>query len=191
MYSYEAFNLIVTKIRHLLTEKKKLIIAIDGRCASGKTTLSEKLSCELECNVIHTDDFYLQPFQRTENRYLEPGGNLDRERLAAEVLTPLSSGKMPLYQPFDCQKTCFKKNILLPKKDIYIIEGSYSCHPELRPFYDFTIFVTTDGETQKERIRERNGEDKLEDFVNLWIPLEERYFEAFEIEEKANTIIKT
>lgn len=182
---------VIEKIKSINKDKAPLIIAIDGRCASGKTTLTDMLCSELDCNVIHTDDFYLQPFQRTRERYAEPGGNLDRERLLKEVLLPLSEGKRPLYQPFDCSRMCFSNAIRLTEKDIYIIEGSYSCHPELRSFYNLTVFVTTDTETQKQRICERNGEDRLSDFLNMWIPLEERYFEAFEIESKANIVVRT
>lgn len=182
---------VIEKIKSINKDKAPLIIAIDGRCASGKTTLADMLCSELDCNVIHTDDFYLQPFQRTRERYAEPGGNLDRERLLKEVLLPLSEGKRPLYQPFDCSRMCFSNAIRLTEKDIYIIEGSYSCHPELRSFYNLTVFVTTDTETQKQRIRERNGEDRLSDFLNMWIPLEERYFEAFEIESKADIVVRT
>ncbi len=182
---------IVDKIKGLSERKDPFIIAIDGRCASGKTTLASELCKALDCNVIHTDDFYLQVFQRTQERYAEPGGNLDRERLLKEVLTPLSQGRRPIYQPFDCKRMCFSREIRFDKKSTYIIEGSYSCHPELRPFYDITVFVTTDEETQKERIRRRNGEERLPDFIKKWIPLEERYFEAFEIEAEADVVVRT
>ena len=32
------------------------------------------------------DDFFLRPEQRRPERFAEPGGNVDRERFAAEVL---------------------------------------------------------------------------------------------------------
>lgn len=187
----EAIDTISKKIKEAKSNKEKLIIAIDGRCASGKTTLANELCELLDCNVIHTDDFYLQPFQRTEERYLEPGGNLDRERLLKEVLIPLSEKCSPLYIPFDCKAMRFGNKIQLPEKDIYIIEGSYSCHPALRSFYDITVFVNADNETQKERILKRNGEERLTDFLTKWIPLEEKYFEMFCVESKADIVIKT
>ena len=187
----EAAGIISEKIKEKAAINKRLIVAIDGRCASGKTTLAQELCRLLDCNVIHTDDFYLQPFQRTEERYAEPGGNLDRERLLKEVLVPLSEGRKPLYQPFDCKRICFSRAVILPEKNIYIVEGSYSCHPDLRPFYDLTAFVTSDSEVQKERIRKRNGEEELADFINIWIPLEEKYFETFDVEAEADIVIKT
>lgn len=153
-----------------------LIVAIDGRCASGKTTLSKKLSEIFDCNVIHTDDFYLQAFQRTEERYAELGGNLDRERLEKEVLLPLKQGKPITYRPFVCSDMSLGKEINLSVKKINIIEGTYSCHPMLKKYYDLTFFLDIDKDTQKKRILERNGEEKLADFLGKWIPLEEKYF---------------
>ncbi len=191
MYFEKTAEMLKEKILSVSKEKKPLIIAIDGRCASGKSTLAEKLAQKLDCNIIHTDDFYLQPFQRTEERYLEPGGNLDRERLADEILLPLSKGEKPFYRPFLCQTMDFGEEIELKDKKIYIIEGSYSCHNELRGFYDITVFVTTDKDTQRKRILERNGEEELKSFLEKWIPLEEKYFETFDIMSNAHIIINT
>lgn len=179
------------KITELSEKTKPLIIAVDGRCASGKTTLANKLSQLINANVVHTDDFYPQAFQRTKQRYNEPGGNLDRERLLKEIILPLKNGTKPSYIPFDCKALCFKDEIPLPEKDIYIIEGSYSCHPDLNRHYALTVFVTTDKQTQKERILSRNGKDKLHDFLNMWIPLEEKYFSTFDIQSLADIIIET
>ncbi len=177
------------KIKTASQQAEIFTVAVDGRCASGKTTLAKALSQRLDCNVIHTDDFYLQPFQRTEERYTEPGGNLDRERLLGEVLLPLKKGKGASYRPFLCKSMSFGEEIHLPVKGIFIIEGSYSCHPELCGLYDMTVFVTTDRETQRARILKRNGEERLTDFLTKWIPLEERYFEAFDITSKADVVM--
>ena len=46
---------------------------------------------------------FLQPIQRTPQRMAEPGGNLDRERLIAEVLEPLRAGQQGSYRLFDCR----------------------------------------------------------------------------------------
>ena len=68
------------------------IIAIDGRCAAGKTTLAARLAKELGGDVIHMDDFFLPLELRTEERFREPGGNVHYERFKTEVLKPLEAG---------------------------------------------------------------------------------------------------
>ena len=81
------------KIDGLLAEKDMVIMAIDGKCNSGKTTLASKLAEIYDCNVFHMDDFFLRPEQRTPERFAEVGGNVDYERFWEEVLLPLKSRK--------------------------------------------------------------------------------------------------
>ena len=66
--------------------KHPFLIAIDGMCGSGKTTLANYLAKELNASLFHMDDFFLQPHQRTPERLADPGGNVDYERFKAEVL---------------------------------------------------------------------------------------------------------
>ena len=42
-----------------IEEGRVKVIAIDGRCASGKTTLARELAERLGAGVIHMDDFFL------------------------------------------------------------------------------------------------------------------------------------
>ena len=41
------------QIDTLLEEKNFVIVAIDGKCTSGKTTLASKLAEIYDCNVFH------------------------------------------------------------------------------------------------------------------------------------------
>jgi cytidylate kinase len=52
------------------------------------------------------------------------------------------------------------------------------------------IFLDADTETRLERIRKRNGADALEIFKTKWIPLENRYFDTFDIMNKCDIVIK-
>ena len=153
-----------------------MIIAIDGRCGSGKTTLAQALQEQLHCNVIPMDDFFLRPHQRTAQRLATPGENIDWERISQEVLLPLSMGEAVSYRPFRCSTQTLGQPRRLNVGAITIVEGSYACHRQLQPFYALKIFLTTHRETQLKRIRRRNGEALLQMFESTWIPLEERYF---------------
>lgn len=168
---------VLKEIRRLRQEKEPVLVAIDGRCASGKTTLAEGLRQALSCNLFHMDDFFLRPEQRTEERYAQPGGNADRERFEAEVLRPLLLGKPFSYRPFDCRAMKPGSAVSVTPGTVSIIEGAYSCHPELWRYYDLHILLTTTPETQLARIIRRNPE-RAAMFQTRWIPLEERYFAA-------------
>lgn len=184
----EATSFINEKIKNL--SKTPFVIAIDGKCAAGKTTFSNMLKKEIDCNVIHTDYFFLRPEQRTKERYEEPGGNIDRERLIEEVMIPLSQGLPFSYQVFDCKLMALSEKIHINPKAATIIEGSYSCHPQLWDYYDLRIFFDTAKENQINRIIKRNGIEAANNFKNKWIPLEEKYFKAFNIKERCDLIIE-
>ena len=179
---------ILEKIQAVLGSLAKmdapLRVAIDGRCAAGKTTIANRLQKVFACNVLHMDDFFLRPEQRTEERLRQPGGNVDWERFREEVLFPLRRDVPFSYQPYDCHTQMLKEPVKVEPKRLTIVEGSYSCHPELWDFYNLHIFLTISSEEQRRRIQCRNGEAALKIFQNKWIPLEERYFEAFQIEQR-------
>lgn len=170
--------------------KERIIIAIDGRCASGKTTLVKELSKMLNCNVIHMDDFFLRPEQRTSERLSIPGENVDHERFLSDVLLPLEGGKAFAFRPFSCNNCSLGDPIKVTPKGINIIEGSYSCHPSLWEHYDLRIFLTVSPEEQLKRIVKRNGEQNAEVFRTRWIPLEEKYFTAFDIAQRCDIVLK-
>lgn len=172
---------ITTIIHSDFSNKDLILIGIDGRCAAGKTTLAAILNENLDCNVIHMDDFFLRPEQRTATRLLTPGENVDHERFLSEVLIPLSQGHEVSYRPFNCHTMSFDNEISLPKKRINIIEGTYCCHHNLIGFYDYHLFLTVDPKEQMRRIIEREGEEKAKIFKDKWIPLEEKYFMKLEV----------
>ena len=174
---------ITDAVRALQGKQKLKLIAIDGRCAAGKTTLAAHLQEIWDCPVIHMDDFFLRPEQRTETRLRKPGENVDYERFLLEVMTPLRAGASFRYFPYDCQTKELAAPVSVTPKNIVIIEGSYSCHPALWENYDLKIFLSIDGESQLQRIRKRNGDAALNAFREKWIPLEELYFSAYRIEE--------
>ena len=51
-----------SEIRRLLEEKESVLVAIDGNCTAGKTTLADKLLTEFDCNVFHMDEFFQKLF---------------------------------------------------------------------------------------------------------------------------------
>ncbi len=183
----------VDAIQELLRdpEEEILMVAIDGKCGSGKTRLAEFLSRKLDANVFHMDDFFLRPEQRTEERMQEVGGNVDYERFREEVLIPLFYGDPVVYRPFRCSIMGFRPEdeITIPPKRLNIIEGSYSQHPYFGNPYQLRIFMDIDEETRRQHIFERSGEEKLKDFIDKWIPKEDAYFERYNIKEKSDLVI--
>lgn len=165
---------------------ERAVVAIDGRCGSGKSTLAAKLEKELGLPVVHMDHFFLRPEQRTRERLARAGGNIDYERFLDEVLNPLAAGEAPVYRPYSCQTGELGAPIALKPAPVVIVEGSYSCHPALWDSYRRRVFLTVDPEEQLRRIECRNGREQLENFQKKWIPMEEQYFSAFQIEDRCD-----
>lgn len=185
----EQYYRMFERIEEMQKQKNKVIFAIEGGSASGKTTLGEVLRQRYDCNVFHMDDFFLQMEQRTKERLEEPGGNVDRERFLEEVLLPLTKNEIVRYRRFDCGTLeLLPAKEILPKK-LNIIEGSYSMHPLLDKYYDFSIFLEIEPKLQKERILRRNTPEKAQLFFQKWIPMEKYYHEKMRVKERCEMVI--
>lgn len=187
-YKYAQF---IPLINEIYDTTENVVIAIDGRCASGKSTLSDILKEFFECNIIHADDFFLPLEKRTTKRYSEAGGNFDYERFNDEVINGIKSGKAFSYRKFVCSKKDFDGEINIIPKRVTIIEGSYCMNPHIEDIYNIKVFVTTSYDEQLSRIEKRNGIKFLEDFKTKWIPYEEKYFDTYKISDKCDFIFET
>lgn len=169
----------------------KCVVAIDGRCASGKTTLAKLLAIVTGAGVVHMDDFFLPPELRTLKRLQEPGGNVHYERFQQEVLPALERGEDFSYRCFDCGRMTYGQERKVIGKGIVVVEGAYSCHPKLGEYMAIRVFSDVESQEQKKRIAARDGEDALAVFRERWIPMEENYFTAYKIRERADVVLST
>lgn len=186
---YVAFLSLLSHIDQLLGNGPA-IVAIEGGSASGKTTLARVIAELYDCNIFHMDDFFLRPEQRTPERFKEPGGNVDRERFLKEVLIPTHSRDSLLYRRFDCSTQELLPPIEIAPKPLTIVEGAYSMHPDLAPYYDHSVYLDIDPEYQKERILKRNTPAMAKRFFEEWIPLEQLYFSDLPIKERCSESVK-
>ena len=65
-------SIAIARIETLLAERDCVFVAIDGPCTSGKTTFAAMLNRRFGGNVLHMDDFFLRPEQRTPERFANP-----------------------------------------------------------------------------------------------------------------------
>ena len=178
------------RIDQLLSEKESVVIAIDGNCTSGKSTLADQLQTVYDCNLFHIDFFFLQPHQRTEERLSQPGGNVDYERFRQEVLEPLAADENFSYRPFDCKIQQLSDPLHIQKKQLNVVEGVYCMHPTLSDVYDLSVFLKIDEEAQLARLSKRNNPQLQKRFIEEWIPLESLYFENMKVEERCNLVFE-
>lgn len=184
-----AADVLLDRIQERREGKDVFLVGIDGRCGSGKTTLCREIRKRTGWSVIPMDDFFLRASQRTSERLSLPGGNVDHERFRSEVLEPLKRGGDIFYRPYFCREKRLLDPCFVPRTPVILVEGSYCLHPDLWDGYGLRVFVDVLPEEQRRRLLLRNPE-KFEDFSSLWIPLEEKYFSAFDLKNRCDLVLK-
>lgn len=177
------------RIDVLKKTKKRVIIAIDGPCASGKSTFTLDLCKRLDCNVFYMDDYFLPQSMKTKARLATIGGNVHYERILNELFRNITKETI-IHQKFNCLTEELEEKVTTKLKEIVIVEGSYSLHKKLQRFYDLKILLTIEDDVQIDRLRKRN-ERLLPRFINEWIPLEKKYFCHEHLEEIVDFVIDT
>ena len=169
-----------------LREKGRLLVVIEGRAASGKTTFAQALVQGCGGGVIHMDDFFLPRADFTEELSRLPGGNIDRARFKKEALEPLLRGEPVSYAPFSCKEQRLLEKKTLETGPLAVVEGAYSLLPDWGDYGDLRLFLTVSPKEQQRRILKRNGAEGLETFLARWIPKEESYFARCAVESRCD-----
>lgn len=183
------YSMIEKRAAHIMDEGKRFVIAVDGPSGAGKTTLGKNLAERFDAALFHMDDFFLRPEQRVPERLERAGGNIDAERFDEEISQGILSGKDFYYRPFFCSKMQLGDPIKAEYKPISIIEGVYSHHPDMILPRDLKIFLDIPREIQPERLKRREGPEKLDKYMKIWIPAEEKYFSEYKIKKRSDMVI--
>ena len=182
----------IEKIRNIIDEKKikfSAVIAIDGPCGGGKSTLASEIEKELGFNILHMDDFYL-PFDKRDKNWMNIiAGHMDFNRLIEKVLEPYKSGQKTNYVSYDCHSDKYLQEIPIDLDKILVIEGSYTSHMVLDKYVDLKVFVDIDKDEQVKRLTKRNP-DVVAKFLAMWVPFENNYFESLKVKEHSDLVVK-
>ena len=178
---YAIYFPVIYQVERCLSQAEHVTIAIDGPCGGGKSSLAALLAELFPSRVLHMDDYYL-PLQRRSPGWEEtPCGNMDLERFLREALLPAARGEAIVCQPYSCQQGQLLETRMLPSAPLTIVEGSYSHHPLFAQHYDLKIFLRCSHEEQLARLQRRE-DSRLDAYLRRWVPLEEAYYRAFDIE---------
>lgn len=165
------------------------IIAIDGSCASGKTTLAKQLAhFYARSAILHIDDFYLPQAKRKITWLQDIAGNINIAALY-QALSNFKAKRSLIYRPFDCHSQHYQDPIAINDPSLLIVEGSYSLCPELASFYDLKIFLDCQNAIQLSRLASRG--ENVERFQNIWIKKEQDYFDAYAIKDHCDLYFDT
>lgn len=182
----ENLEIITKRVDELLKTKERVIIVIDGMCAGGKSTLAAKLQSLYDATLFHMDDYYLQSYQRTKERYEEPGGNVDYERFKIEIVDNIYNTYID-YKKFDCNTMTLSNPICVNLNKLIIIEGDYALNPYFGKYYDLSIFVEVNYKNRINRLMKRE-KNNIGDFISKWLVYEQLYFDKLHIKDNVDII---
>jgi len=185
-----ALNQASAAIDRALAANERVILALEGGAASGKTTLAGQLAEHYSAPVIHMDEFFLPPHMRTRERFSQPGGNIHYERFQAQAASPLRRGDSFSYEVFDCSAGRITGEKFIGQERLILVEGVYSLHPLYRDIYTLRFFLKTPEEIQDARLQAR-GEWLYQRFQSVWLPLERAYFEYCQPERICDLVLHT
>ena len=182
---------VLCRMAEIRKRVKRPLVTIDGPCASGKTTLADRLATAFEAAVIHTDDFVIPHARKTAERLAVPGGNCDADRLVKEVAAPWKRGDQVRYRKYDCCQDQLLPEEQLPDCGMLILEGSYSNLPSIRTYADLRLYTETPEAVRLDRLQKRESPESMRQFLTKWIPLENAYFTAYGIPDQRCVLIRT
>jgi uridine kinase len=140
-------------------------IGVDGKGATGKTSLAARIAAALPGSVIvHIDDF-----ARPDLRGWE------RDRFVRQVLEPLLAGRSARYQRWDFLRNVGAEWHTVPAGVPVVVEGVSATDVRLRVPWDFTIWIEVPYELRRARALERDGPEMMERWLTDWMPSEDAY----------------
>ena len=177
------------RIRRAADSRGHALVAIDGRSLAGKTKLATDLLPYLgPTGSILAVDSYFEPLDDpATTTLLERRWRLRADELRA-ALKDLRAGRTVRHRPYDWDNDrLHPETIIAP--GLVLAEGLGAMKRELRPFYDFSIWVEGRRATRLDRLVARDGSRYLELWTGQWLPLEEAYVAAEEPWRAADLIV--
>jgi uridine kinase len=162
-------------------ERRTLLIALDGRSGTGKSTLAQQIAAAFPAVIVQSDDFFIGGTEaewaaRPVSERVEA---IDWRRLRTEALEPLLAGKAATWHPFDfaTRARIGPNTTTVAPKPVIVLDGNFSNRPELRDIIDISILLDLHDETRRKRLVDREGVRFMEEWHAVWDDVEGYYYE--------------
>lgn len=185
---------LLARLRDAGTGGEPVFVGIDGHSGAGKSTLAAEVCASLtddhgvadDVLVIDGDQFYAGGSAESWDRRTpatKASCVIDWRRQRA-VLEQLRHRGAAEWYPFDWEADDWDSDIvplagqhvLATAGSLVILEGAYSCRPELHDVLDLRVLLTTPRDVRRQRLLEREGEAYRSEWEARWSVAEEYYF---------------
>ena len=102
--------------------------------------------------------------------------------LTARFSPPSAMAKLRYTGPGSAGPAALARLSLWSQAPLTVVEGSYSLHPSLRDRYQLRVWVEAPWEVRRTRL-ERRDPGCVDRFLNIWVPLEDHYFQACHVKD--------
>jgi len=183
-----AVDAVVTAIRACPVSPQRLVVAIDGRSGSGKTTVAAAVAQAIGAVIVPCDDFFAASVSNAEWDRRTPeqraADAIDWRRLKREAIEPWRTGRPARWYAFDflagprgdgtypLRRTATE----LAPKPVVLLDGAYSARPELADVLDLSVLVEAAATTRDARLAAREAPEFLRQWHARWDLAEEYYF---------------
>ena len=183
-----AVDPVVAAIRARSVSTQALVVAIDGRSGSGKSTVAEAVAQAIDAVIVPCDDFFAASLSNAEWDRRTPeqraADAIDWRRLRREAIEPLRIGRTASWYAFDFlagprgDGTYLQKGTptALAPKPVVLLDGAYSARPELGDIVDISVLVEAAPATRATRLAAREAAEFLRQWHARWDLAEEYYF---------------
>jgi uridine kinase len=182
MHPSRAIDSACATINAARTGDAMIVVAIDGGCGAGKSTLAKGIRDYLgTASILRTDHFF-RPLYEYPAARLQPDEAyrlyFSWERMCEEALLPLRQGQPAKYQRYDWEKDRLNHWVTVEPSQTVLVEGVYSTRPEMRRLIDISIFVQTPRDERRKRMLARGHlkRDIENQWLEPWMAAEDWYF---------------
>lgn len=143
----------------------RVLVAVDGPDAAGKTTMADALAQRLPGQVVRAsiDGFHHPREHRLRRGSLSPEGyyrdSFDNEGLRRLLLEPFRSGEREVVtRTFDFRSGTATppEPLHVPDHAVLLFDGVFLLRPELRDQWDLSIYLHVEPDVTLARARERD-----------------------------------
>jgi len=159
-----------------------VLVGLDGRSGSGKSTLAGAVADAMpSVAVVKGDEFYTGgPQEEWDGRSAEEKSSLVIDwRRQLEVIEALGRGEAARWFCYDWEAfdgRLADELTVTPPADVVVLEGAYSCRPELAQCLDLTVLLQMDNDARLGRLLARDGQAYRDDWLGRWTEAEDHYF---------------
>ncbi len=196
---------IIEYIERNNTNKRSLIIGIDGSTGAGKSTFVENINKNLiamnfKVQVLHIDDFIHKRNIRyddlKEQWYCFYYLQWRYDYLRNQVLEPIKNGQEinKLIEIYDKERDEYNlEELIVNKGTVVLLEGVFLQKKEIASFLDYIIFLDVPREERLKRVVGRDtyigAKEEIENkYRTRYFPAEDKYLREYNPKDRAHFV---